>query len=226
MGDVARCANPSHASSRSSVKLYRSTGEASSGLKSSAVLNILCKNIWDLLNMSSKGHDNLRAIQGRDGARTSMNWTNRGNSARAAPTCKDEGGWVGGGSGGVWGGGGRGRKEPSCLHAEEEKQEKGEDEELGLALAPLEFCRNASGLLDRALARPRIANSTSFRRWSRPKRSLRGAGPKYTALGCGGESRGDSLHSHLRASLPPPPLQDHWGRPEPELCVCVACPGL
>ena len=77
-------------------------------------------------------------------------------------------------------------------------------EELGLVLAPLEYCRDARCLPDRALARPCIANGTSFRRWSLTKRSLRGAGPKNTALGCGGNSRGDNLHSHVRASLPPP----------------------
>ena len=56
--------------------------------------------------MSSKGQDNLRAIQGRDGAKPSVNWTSKGNSSRAAPTCNDEGGgW--GFRGGVWGGGGQ-----------------------------------------------------------------------------------------------------------------------
>ena len=81
-------------------------------------------------------------------------------------------------------------------------------------LASLELCRKARGLLDRTVARPLIARGKSFRRWSRPKRNLRAAKPKNTTLGCGGDSGGDSLHSHLRASLPPP-LQDHWGRPEP-----------
>ena len=135
---MAKCANPSDASSCSSVKLCNSTGNASSSLKSSAVLNILSKNIWDLLNMRSKGQDNLRAIQGTDGARISMNWTNNGSSAFGAPICKDEGGGGGFGGGGL--GGGWGRSEPSCLRAEEEKHEKGKDEELGLQLVPLEFC--------------------------------------------------------------------------------------
>ena len=128
---------------------------------------------------------------------------------------------AGGGVRGGLGGGGEGR-DPSCLLAEEEEIEKG-GEESGLALAPLEFCRDARCLPDRALAQPRIANGTSFRRWSRTKRGLRGAGPKNTVLGCGGDSRGDSLHSHLRSSLPPP-LHDHWGRPEPGLCACLARP--
>ena len=52
--------------------------------------------------MSSKGQDTLRAIHGRDGAKISMNWTNKGSSAFATPLCKDEGGG-GGVLRGIWG---------------------------------------------------------------------------------------------------------------------------
>ena len=94
---MAKCANPSHTSSRSSSKLCRSTADASPGVKSSAVLKVRCRKMWHLLKMSSIGKDNLQAIYGRIGARIFMNWTNKGSSPVTAPGGKDEGGGGGGG---------------------------------------------------------------------------------------------------------------------------------
>ena len=204
MGEVAKCANPSHPSSRSSTKLCRSTGNASSNLKCSALLIIRSGNIWDLLNMSSKGQDNLRAIHGGYGGRISMNQTNKDSSPSTAPRGRDEGGgrfW--GGLTGSAGEGGKGRGEPGCLCVEEEELEKGENKGSGLPLASLQLCRKARGLLNRTVARPLIARGTSFGGCPVPSASCKERGLRTQRWGLWG-TQGETASTPTRGPAYPP----------------------
>ena len=203
------------------VKLCRSTGNASSSRKSSAVLKILSKNIWDLLKANSTGQDNLRAIHGRDGTRTSINWTKSGNSALSGPTCKDESA-AGGFRGGV-SGGGRGGKILVAYLQRRKKTKTGERNQ-GWRWRPRNFAE--------MIAARRIVPCLG--RASPTVRRLDG-GPSPSAV-CAVRGLRTQRWALARtpggiASTPPceptcPPVHDHWGRPEPGLCACLARPSL